>query len=124
MTLRLVETCPGCGSDRLEWGVQPGGAKVYLGCTYCNDTVMSDVYTDELLAHLWERRSAVTLESMHAGEVTASGWTVHGYSPESQAYWQGMRDTLRVILGITTEPPRHTGEGADVAADELLRKRT
>ena len=64
--------------------------------------------------------STVTPAQMrHALEV-AEGWAEHGYSQSSRDYWTGMRDTLRVLLGHTTERPRVTGPGTDVAADILL----
>jgi hypothetical protein len=36
---------------------------------------------------------------------TAEAWAEHGYSQDSRLYWQGMRDTLRVILAKTVQPP-------------------
>jgi hypothetical protein len=50
----------------------------------------------------------------------AEGWARYGYTVESRAYWRGMRDTLRVLLGVTTEAPRLTGAGTDQAASTLL----
>lgn len=50
----------------------------------------------------------------------AETWAKHGYSPESRAYWEGMRDTLRVLMGLTTEAPTGTGPGTDVAAFVIL----
>lgn len=64
---------------------------------------------------------AVSKAQMQAALDTAEGWAEHGYSPESKQYWTGMRDTLRVLLGVTTERPMSTGPGTDVAADTLLR---
>lgn len=50
----------------------------------------------------------------------AEGWAEHGYTPKGRAYWTGMRDTLRVVLGMTNVPPTVTGPGTDVAADTIL----
>lgn len=50
----------------------------------------------------------------------AETWSEGGYTETSRTYWQGMRDTLRAILGITTEIPSVTGPGADIAALLLL----
>jgi len=52
----------------------------------------------------------------------AEGWADYGNSGESRAYWQGMRDTLRVVLGITQDASHVTvtGPGADVAALVIL----
>lgn len=61
--------------------------------------------------------SAAQME--HALRV-AEGWAEDGYTQSSRDYWRGMRDTLRVLLGRTTERPTVTGPGADVAADTLL----
>lgn len=51
----------------------------------------------------------------------AEAWATGGYSPESRAYWEGIRDTLRVVLGITKEKPRVTGRYSDVAALVLMK---
>lgn len=67
--------------------------------------------------------ASVTRTQAEAAYAEAKAWAEVGYTPESKAYWQGMRDTLAVILGITTKPPTVTGPGADIAADLLLRKR-
>lgn len=56
--------------------------------------------------------------ALHEALEEATGWSEHGYSPDSKAYWTGMRDTLRVVLGITTEKPRDTT--ADPAAFSIL----
>jgi hypothetical protein len=61
----------------------------------------------------------MTRAQLLAGLAEAEAWTRDGYSAESRAYWQGMRDTLRVVLGITTEPP--TCSTDDPAALTLLR---
>lgn len=62
----------------------------------------------------------VSRAQMESALRTAEGWAEDGYTEEGRAYWCGMRDTLRVILGITTERPISTGPGTDVAADTLL----
>jgi hypothetical protein len=49
----------------------------------------------------------------------AEAWSEGGYSEESRAYWQGMRDTLRVLLGVTTQFPVLSTH--DAAATTLLR---
>lgn len=64
--------------------------------------------------------SAVTTGAMLVGYETAKAWAECGYTPESRAYWSGMRDTLAVVLGITTEAPHVTGPDSDVAAITLL----
>ena len=51
---------------------------------------------------------------------TAETWAQHGYSDGSKEYWRGTRDTLRVLLGITTVKRVATGPGCDAAADALL----
>lgn len=49
----------------------------------------------------------------------AAAWAEGGWSPESRAYWEGMRDTLAVVLGRTTKPPQCSTD--DPAALVLLR---
>lgn len=49
----------------------------------------------------------------------AETWAEGGYSAESRAYWTGMRDTLRAVLGITTRQPTLSTD--DAAATILLR---
>jgi hypothetical protein len=49
----------------------------------------------------------------------AEAWAEDGYTAESRAYWEGMRDTLRVLLGITTQFPAVSTD--DAAATTLLR---
>lgn len=52
---------------------------------------------------------------------TAEGWAKGGYSDGSKDYWAGMRDTLRIVLGITTEVPAATPDGhVDAAAITIL----
>ena len=50
----------------------------------------------------------------------AEGWAEDGYSDTSCAYWAGMRDTLKVLLGYTTEVPTATGTSVDAAAISIL----
>jgi hypothetical protein len=50
---------------------------------------------------------------------TAETWAEGGYTAESRAYWRGMRDTLRVLRGVTKRSPRNSGD--DAAATTLLR---
>jgi hypothetical protein len=49
----------------------------------------------------------------------AEAWAEGGYTTESRAYWEGMRDTLRVVVGITTQFPAVSVD--DAAATTLLR---
>jgi hypothetical protein len=60
-------------------------------------------------------------DALTASYREAVSWAEHGYSATSRSYWQGMRDTLAVILGITTAPP--TVSCDDAAATVLLRRR-
>jgi hypothetical protein len=53
----------------------------------------------------------------------AAIWADPASGSASQEYWRGMRDTLRVLLGITTERPTVTGPGTDVAAYLLLQSK-
>lgn len=62
----------------------------------------------------------VSTEAMHETLERATFWAEHGYTDRSKAYWSGIRDTLQVMLGITTERPGATGPDCDVAAEELL----
>lgn len=73
---------------------------------------MADNY-DAMLGPVTEHKAQQALD-------LAEGWAQYGYTVESRAYWRGMRDTLRVLLGVTTEAPRESGPGADVAAMTLL----
>lgn len=50
----------------------------------------------------------------------ADGWAENSSTETGRAYYAGMRDTLRVVLGITTERPRITGPDSDVAADLII----
>jgi hypothetical protein len=65
---------------------------------------------------------AIPLEDLRRSLAEAEEWAEGGYSVESRAYWTGMRDTLRVLLGITTKPP--TCSVDDPAALTLLRRST
>ena len=51
----------------------------------------------------------------------AEVWAEAGYTAESRAYWAGMRDTLRVVLGVTASAP--TLSTADAAATVMFRVR-
>jgi hypothetical protein len=73
---------------------------------------VSDTY-DSMLGAVTEAKAWQALD-------LAEGWATYGYTRESRAYWTGMRDTLRVLLGVTTEAPRESGPGTDVAAMTLL----
>lgn len=73
---------------------------------------MSDTY-DSMIGAVTEAKAQAALD-------LAEGWAQYGYTVESRAYWSGMRDTLRVLLGITTERPTASGPGTDVAALTLL----
>lgn len=41
-------------------------------------------------------------DAIHAAYDHARAWADGGYSDGSRSYWAGMRDTLAVVLGITT----------------------
>jgi len=62
----------------------------------------------------------LSVEQLQEALDQAELWSVHGYSAASRAYWQGMRDTLRVVLGVTTDPPMMTAD--DAAACTILRR--
>jgi hypothetical protein len=64
------------------------------------------------------RTPRTDLDLVEALEI-AEGWSTGGYSENSMAYWRGMRDTLRVLLGITENPPYDSTD--DAAATTLLR---
>lgn len=60
----------------------------------------------------------VTEEQLRRSLEQAEIWADNGYSETSRSYWQGMRDTLRVILGVTTKMPGCSVD--DAAATTLL----
>lgn len=62
----------------------------------------------------------VSEDALRAALERAEAWSEDGYTETSKAYWSGIRDTLRVVLGITTEAPTSTGPDCDVAALEIL----
>lgn len=69
----------------------------------------------------YQPRAAVrhlTQEQLRRGLEQAEIWSDGGYSESSRSYWQGMRDTLRVILGVTTQVPGVSVD--DAAAFTLL----
>lgn len=63
---------------------------------------------------------AITRAAMAEALHEATVWSEHGYTDKSRYYWRGMRDTLRVVLGITTTTPSCTGLDSDSAAFSLL----
>jgi hypothetical protein len=58
---------------------------------------------------------------LQAAYLTAAGWARNGNTTLSRSYWSGMRDTLAVLLGITTSVPSVTSD--DAAADTLFSHR-
>jgi len=76
---------------------------------------------EEILAgkHLRRTQAPRTDIDYRAALEEAEVWADGGYSAESRAYWTGMRDTLRVVLGITTRQPPLSID--DAAATTLLR---
>lgn len=56
--------------------------------------------------------------ALHEALEEVTGWAVHGYSETSRSYYEGVRDTLRIVLGITTEIPAEAG--MDPAAVYIL----
>lgn len=75
---------------------------------------------DAILAVGFSRASVIDRTALTDALDTSEGWSEHGYTETSKAYWTGMRDTLRVVLGITTEVPTVTGPGTDTAALMIL----
>lgn len=73
---------------------------------------------DAILASGFGQPPAVDSRALTESLGTAEGWAEHGYTEHGQAYWSGMRDTLRVVLGITTVAP--TSSQADTAAYTIL----
>lgn len=66
----------------------------------------------------------VSPERLQSALADAELWAEHGYSQRSRDYWTAMRDTLRVMLGKTTEAPTMTGPEADIAALTILGPRS
>lgn len=58
---------------------------------------------------------------MRSALVDAEALADHGHSERSRAYHEGIRDTLRVLLGVVTEAPTVTGPETNIAALYLLR---
>jgi hypothetical protein len=73
---------------------------------------------DAILDAGFSRGSAVGTAALTEALETAEGWAEHGYTEGSKSYWTGMRDTIRVVLGITTEAP--TGSATDPAAFTII----
>lgn len=57
-------------------------------------------------------------EKLRAAYLEAKTWAAGGYSQSSRDYWTGMRDTLAVLVGVTTAAPMDSTE--DAAATKLL----
>lgn len=66
-------------------------------------------------------RPNFTADELASALAHAEVWAEGGYSAESRAYWQGMRDTLRVLTGRTTRTPGVSSD--DPAALTLLGRR-
>lgn len=75
---------------------------------------------DAILAVGFTRASVIERAALTEALETADNWSEFGSSEVGRATWSGIRDTLRVVLGITTERPRVTGPGTDIAADTIL----
>lgn len=65
----------------------------------------------------------VEISTMRSALADATCWADPKMGSERHEYWRGMRDTLRVMLGITTVQPTETGPDTDVAAFLLLQGR-
>lgn len=88
-----------------------------------HDSGVENDYTaalDEALGLLTTPSATVSRVAMVEALAEAAGWAEHGYSVESRHYWRGIRDTLLVVLGVTTVIPTVTGPDTDVAALTLL----
>lgn len=65
---------------------------------------------------------SITEETMRSALADATIWANPENGSPRAEYWQGMRDTLQVMLGLTVEPPSRSGPDADAAAILLLRE--
>lgn len=108
---------------RQDYGVDVQSLKMYRsrhmngasGRDYWGEALST---ADVVMAAGFNRASVIDGRALNESLGTAEGWSEHGYTDGSKSYWTGMRDTIRVVLGITTEVP--TGSASDAAAFTIL----
>ena len=98
-TIAFYRAKSGTGSNREYWAEALETADAILAVGFSRDGIVATAALTEALE-------------------TAETWAEHGYSEGSKSYWSGMRDTLRIVLGQTTEAPRDST--VDPAATTIL----